>query len=76
MTKSNLSSSMPRKYKVLFVFVGALAAVTVCAAVIAVAVAIRASEMFLSTRQQLGKAEPQGDPLINMAKREELFKQV
>ena len=75
-TKSNLSSSMPRKYKVLLVLVGTLAAVTVCSAVVAVAVAVRTSEMFLGTRQQLGKTEPQGDPQIDMAKREELLKQV
>ena len=60
----------------LLAFVGALAAVTVCATVVAVVVAIQTSEMFLSTRQQLGKAEPQGDPQIDMAKREELLKQV
>ena len=75
-TKSNLSSSLPRNYKLLLVFVGALAAVTVCAAVTAVAVAILTSEMFPSTQQNLGETELQGDPLIDMAKREALLKQV
>ena len=76
-TWSDLSSSLPRKYKVLLASIGALAAVTVYAAVIAGVVTIGTSQMFLSNiQQQLGKAEPQGDPQIDIAKREELLKQV
>ena len=75
-TKSNLSSSIPMKFKVLLLFVGVLAAVTVCAAAVSVAVAIGTSEVLLSTRQQLEQSEQQGDPQIGLAKREELLKQV
>ena len=72
MTNSDLSSStsVPRKYKVLLLVVGVLAAVVVCAVAV---VAVGTSQALQRGAHQ---EQPQGDPLIDMATREQLLKQV
>ena len=63
MTNSDLSSStsVPRKYKVLLLVVGVLAAVVVCAVAV---VAVGTSQALKhSARQSEDQEQPQGDPL-------------
>ena len=72
--KSNLSS-MPRKYKVLLLVAGLLAAFAVGVLIV---VAVGTSLVFTrdSAPGQSEHAEIQGDPMIDRATREQLLKQV
>lgn len=74
-TKSNLSSHLPsqksRQIKMLICLVGVLAVVLVCVMVV---VAVAAGLISRGAQQQ--SQQVNGDPTIDMAKREELLKQV